>query len=171
MNRFFWFVYIYDMMHRWRILNEAIFIFLILKLAVNGQERSDGKKNIPKLRTYIRYNPIRKNNKVYTVVVYSYACVYALKHAYLLIFQKSAEFRICLFCDENSIENVEHFFFHCNPYNQLREKLYTRARSIQNNFQHIPLNDQFKILIKEKFVKLTAEFLYSLYTKGRKTII
>ncbi len=48
-------------------------------------------------------------------------------------------------------------------YNQLREKLSSKARSIQNNFLHVPVNDQFKILMimSEQLVN-TAEFLYIL---------
>ncbi len=64
------------------------------------------------------------------------------------------EYRLCLFCDENIIENEEGFVLHYNFYNQLREKQ----------------DEQFKILISEHLVKDIAEFLYSSYTKRRKGI-
>ncbi len=51
--------------------------------------------------------------------------------------------------------------FQCNYYNQLREKLFTKARAIKKKiFLHMHVNDQFKILMSEKLVKDTAEFLY-----------
>ncbi len=55
-----------------------------------------------------------------------------LKQAYTLMIQK--KYRLCLFCDENYIENEQHILLHCNFYIHLRQKLLSMARAIQNNF-------------------------------------
>ncbi len=60
--------------------------------------------------------------------------------------------------------------FYCNFYNQLRVKLFSKTRAIQNNFIHVPVDETFTILMREQVIKDTAEFLDSSYTKRRKTI-
>ena len=35
--------------------------------------------------------------------------------------RESIESRVCIFCNQNAVENETHFLLHCNLYNDLRE--------------------------------------------------
>ncbi len=75
------------------------------------------------------------------------------------------ELRLCIFCQENCLENKEHFLFHCSFYSHMRYKLIQKAINFHNNFVHLDTDEQFRILMDADLVKHTAEFLYSAYCK------
>ncbi len=60
------------------------------------------------------------------------------------------ENRLCLFCNDNAIENVEHVILNCCAYNDIRPFLFTSARSIHLNLDNITDDDKLWVLIVPK---------------------
>ncbi len=64
---------------------------------------------------------------------------------------------MCIFCQDNCVENEEHILFHCYFYSHLREKLNQKAIHFHNNFLLLQTDNQFRILMDDDLVKDTAE--------------
>ncbi len=75
------------------------------------------------------------------------------------------EFSLCIFCQENCVENEEHILFHCCFYSYLRDKLVQKAINFHNNFLHLQTDKQFTILMDDDLGKDPANILYSAYCK------
>ncbi len=45
--------------------------------------------------------------------------------------------RLCIFCDANAIENVEHFLFECSLYDMYRLSLVEKAKRVINNWENL----------------------------------
>ncbi len=59
------------------------------------------------------------------------------------------DFRLCIFCQENCVENEEHFLFHCSFHSHMIYKLIQKALKIHNNFLHLQTDEQFRILMDD----------------------
>ena len=124
---------------------------------------------VPKLRTYIMY----KNEYLTELYV---ECVINRGHRSALakfrcgILPLSVEtgrfnaipleFRLCVFCVDNVVENEYHFFFSCNLYNDLRSLLFDYLRQDVPNFDTLDLNDKMIYLMSRNAIKKTAEFVF-----------
>lgn len=79
------------------------------------------------------------------------------------------EFRLCILCTENIIENETHFFFECEFYNDLRNDFYRKYKEIHPDI--CLLDDERKLAyMMVNDVKMTAEFIYNCYLKRKKFI-
>ena len=78
------------------------------------------------------------------------------------------EYRLCIFCDTNDIEDETHFLFSCNFYTDLRTELFAHAHSAVPAFGHLCQERQLFALMGSNLVKKTAEYIYKAYDKRRK---
>ena len=70
------------------------------------------------------------------------------------------EFRLCVFCVDNVVEDEYHFFFSCNLYNDLRSSLFDYLRQDVPDFDTLDLNDKMMYLMSRNAIKKTAEFVF-----------
>ena len=56
------------------------------------------------------------------------------------------EFRLCLMCDDNKIEDETHFLFRCKRHEELRDLLYTMVQPYFPNFEFLSDKEKFGIL-------------------------
>ena len=63
------------------------------------------------------------------------------------------EFRLCVFCDDNVVEDEYHFFFSCNLNNDLRSSLFDYLRQDVPDFDTLDLNDNMIYLMSRNAIK------------------
>ena len=131
---------------------------------------------VPKLRTYSTF----KEN--YDTEPYVYK-VYNRSHRSLLsqfrcgilpikietgrYTQIPIEYRLCILCEENVIEDENHFLFECNFYKTIRNTYFQRFRENCKYFDVMNYENRLRYLMSALVVKLTAEFIYLCYCKRR----
>ena len=71
------------------------------------------------------------------------------------------EFRLCVFCDDNVVEDEYHFFFSCHLCNDLRSSLFDYLRQDVPDFDTLDLNDKMIYLMSRKAIKKLLN-LYSM---------
>ena len=72
----------------------------------------------------------------------------------------SREHRICKNCNQNRIEDEEHFFFHCSKNEELRKELLDNIKQIHPNVKDIDNNILLtKILSSSTVMQLAAPFI------------
>ncbi len=126
----------------------------------------------PKLRTYVKFK-VSYNVEDYVMSFMSHAqrsCLAQLKCGILPLHIETGRWqgtqldkRICKVCSSNSVENEEHFIFHCNKYNNTRSNFYQQIcnniLSFLNNSDH----DKFKILMEKGNVNVFSRFICNIY--------
>ncbi len=142
--------------------------------AIDKQSWKNNVTKVPKLKTYIKYKD------EYLTQTYAYKVYDRGQRSIMAQFRSGIlplnietgrytcipeELRQCIFCQENCVENEEHFLFHCSFYSQMRYKLIPKAINVHNNFLHLETDEQFKILMGDNLVKDIADVLYSAYCK------
>ena len=70
------------------------------------------------------------------------------------------EFRPCVFCDDNVVEDEYHFFFSSNLYNDLRSSLFDYLRQDVPDFDMLDLDYKMIYLMSCNAIKKTAEFVF-----------
>ena len=140
------------------------------------QEWKTAVVNVSKLRTFC----IFKENYETEPFVYT---VYNRAHRYILsqlrcgilpikietgrYTQIPVEFRLCILCDENAIEDEKHFLFECQFYNPLRNVYYDKLREYCEHFDSLDCDQKLIFIMNATVVKITAEFIYNCYCKRR----
>ncbi len=150
-----------------------------LFVAIDKQSWKTNVTKVPTIRTYIRYKD------EYLTETYAYKVYYRGHRSIMAQFKSgilplSIEIgrytyipqglRLFIFCQENCVENEEHFLFHCSFYSQMRYKLVQKAINFHNHFLHLETDEQFRILMDDNLVKDTADILYSAYCKGHNAL-
>ena len=81
------------------------------------------------------------------------------------------DYRLCVFCECNVVEDESHFLFHCSLYDDIR------IRFIENYvipfypyFENLNLEQKLNLLMSKDLVKRTSEFVYNCYMKRRTTL-
>ena len=74
------------------------------------------------------------------------------------------EFRLCVFCVDNVVEDEYHFFFSCNLYNDLRSSLFDYLRQDVPDFDTLDLNDKMIYLMSRNAIRKLLN-LYSVPLK------
>ena len=80
------------------------------------------------------------------------------------------EFRLCILCNEDQIENECHFLFECDFYQHIRDVYYQGFREHCNNFDVMNHTEKLNYLMSADVVKTTAQFIYKCYCKRREFI-
>ena len=55
--------------------------------------------------------------------------------------------RLCIYCNENQVENEEHFLLHCSKYTNERTELYRRINTIIPQVTDVNRDDRFQIIM------------------------
>ena len=134
---------------------------------------------VPKLRTYCTFK------RIFSVEPYVYK-VFSRAHRSILAqfrngilplkietgryTQIPIEFRLCILCNEDQIENECHFLFECDFYQHIRDIYYQGFREHCNNFDVMNHTEKLNYLMSADVVKTTAEFIYKCYCKRREFI-
>ncbi len=77
------------------------------------------------------------------------------------------EFRLCILCDSNLVEDENHFLFQCHFYHTLRDRFFQKVKDLYPEFDVMNNNLKLKYLMSETFVKDTSEYIYYWYCKWR----
>ena len=131
---------------------------------------------VSKLRTYITYK------KLYDVEPYVYKVMHRGHRSILAQFRTGIlplavetgryndlplEYRLCNFCNENVLEDEKHFLLNCKLYEEDRKVFFAEIMKQDTLLSDKSTHQKFETLMSEKFVKLTAKFLYTCYFKKR----
>ena len=84
--------------------------------------------------------------------------------------QIPSEFRLCILCDSNSIEDEKHFLFECIFYDDIRLAYSCTLEERCKEFITLPYQDKLKFLMSDGVVKSTADFVYKCF-KNRRNFI
>ena len=71
-----------------------------------------------------------------------------------------ADERLCEICNLNLVEDEIHFLCFCPRYQELRTELYQNVLSLDCLFPQYTDTEKFRILMDDRFVKLTINFIY-----------
>ena len=77
------------------------------------------------------------------------------------------EDRICPICDKNAVETEEHFLFECDALEEIREGWKQYIIPLFENFDILPLDEKFKIIMSEFQIKRTSEFVDKLWQQRK----
>ena len=77
------------------------------------------------------------------------------------------EFRLCILCDSNLVEDERHFLFECSFYEDIRNTFFHTVENLHSELSILKYEDRFKLLMSIDVVKLTAKFVYKIYRKRR----
>jgi len=80
------------------------------------------------------------------------------------------DFRLCIFCNSNVVEDEMHFLFDCDFYSTIRSNFWPRFRNLCDNFDQISDVQKVKFMMSNSVVKVASEFIYDCYSK-RKTYL
>jgi hypothetical protein len=135
--------------------------------------------SVPKLRTYCLYKyNYEKESYVYKVHNRGHRSVLTQLRCGILPLSIETgrftsipiEFRLCILCDANVVEDEKHFLFDCSFYNEIRDIYNMKFRGKYPNLDLMDDNSKLKCCMHSDLVKITAEFIYTCYTKRREFI-
>ena len=133
-------------------------------------------ENVPKLRTYRTFkNSYETEPYVYKVFNRAHRSILAQFRCGILpikvetgrFTQIPQEFRLCILCDSNSVEDERHFLFECSFYEDIRNTFFHTVENLHSEFNTLNYENRFKLLMSIDVVKLTANFVYTIYKKRR----
>jgi hypothetical protein len=77
------------------------------------------------------------------------------------------DYRLCIFCNENVIENEMHFLFQCNFYSNIRINFWPKFINRCDNFDQMNNIEKVKIMMSNNVLKVASEFIYECYCKRK----
>ncbi len=81
--------------------------------------------------------------------------------------QIALEFRLCILCDSNLVEDENHFLFQCDFYQTLRDQFFQKLKYLYPEFDVMNNNLKLKYLVSKTLVTNTSEYIYCCYCKQR----
>jgi len=134
--------------------------------------------DVPKLRTYISFKHeycvepyVHILNKGYRSALAQLRCgILPLSVETGRFNTIPIEFRLCVFCDINAIEDESHFLFHCHLYSDLRDILFSFVTEKEPGFNNLLECDKLMILMREDCVRKTSEYVYKAFSKRRSSL-
>ena len=146
------------------------------------KDKENWKKDyceVPKLRSYVLFkSEMCLEPYVYKVINRSHRSILAQLRCGILPLKIETgrftnvpvEFRLCLFCSDNCIEDEEHFLFHCELYQEIRESFFVKISKKLPLFNTLAFGEKFKILMEEDLIKETSEYIYKIFNIRRSKI-
>ena len=131
---------------------------------------------IPKLRTYVQFKEQYEcESYVYKVKERAHLSILAqFRFGILPLAVETGryndipiEYRLCEFCSYNVLEDETHFMFYCSFYDDLRSILLLKIIEKCPEFYFLSLEEKYKLLMSNDFVKYTAQFLFDSYQRRR----
>ena len=134
---------------------------------------------VPKLRTYVTYKTL------YEVEPYVHRVLHRGHRSILAQFRTGIlplaietgryynippENRICSLCNENLVEDELHFLLYCKLYKKERKTFFAEVQRDDKNFMQKDDNVKLNILMDVGYIKQTAKFLYTCFSKRRSVL-
>ncbi len=132
----------------------------------------DNIKMMPKLRSYIKF----KN--VFKVEPYVLLFMSRQRRSYLaqLIngilplqlkvgrwWNKAIEDRLCLICNNGTVEDEEHFLFHCIFHYGECQDVYNYMKNNIPNFNNLSIEQKLQTVMTEEYVQIFSKYLCKIY--------
>ncbi len=124
---------------------------------------------MPKLRTYIKFKNVFEVLSLKSRQHRSYLA--QLRNGILPLqlvvgrwINKAVEERLCLICNNGTVENEEHFLFHCNSYYGECQAFYNHMKNNISNFNNLSMEQKLETVI----TKNMSRYLVSIYGKFTK---
>ena len=139
----------------------------------------NGIMNTPKLRTYCKFKSsyetephvIMIHNRKERSLISQFRCgTLPLKVETGRFTQIPLELRLCLLCDNDSVEDECHFFFDCNYYHNYRQNFISKVKEIYPNFENLDREEKLVLCMNNSLIKLTAKFICECFTERQKAI-
>ncbi len=73
---------------------------------------------------------------------------------------KAVEERLCLICNNGTVEDEEHFLFHCNFYNSERQDFYNYMKNNNPNFNNLSIEQKLQTVMTKEYVQIFMEKEY-----------
>ncbi len=133
-------------------------------------------ENVPKLRTYVLFKSnFEVEPFVYKVQNRGHRAILAQFRSGILPLAIETgrynnvplEDRLCVFCNDNVLENETHFLLHCNFYNEYRGHLMSEIIKTVDNYYFMSTEEKLCTLLNPECIKFTAEFLYKAYFRRK----
>ena len=80
------------------------------------------------------------------------------------------ENRICTLCNENFVEDESHFLLYCKLYKEERKTFFAEIQRNDKSFMQKDDNVKLNILMDVEYIKQTAKFLYTCFSKRRSVL-
>lgn len=129
-------------------------------------------KDVSKLRTYITFKEEYKSepylfnvmNRQHRSLLAQLRCgTLPLKIETGRFQNIPVEFRLCIFCSSNVIENETHFLLHCLLYNDIRTEFFNNVCNFITGFDSLNDTEKVNMMMSENCVKMTAEFVWKCF--------
>ena len=134
---------------------------------------------VPKLRTYITYKTYFAKEPYLDIVKNrgQRALLSQLRTGVLPLSIETGrfsniplEYRLCLLCNEDNVEDECHFLFRCTLYSDLRSTFINCFSPNVNHFHSLSDAEKLKLVMKSDNIKHTALFIYKAFSKRRQTL-
>ena len=81
---------------------------------------------------------------------------------------KPLDQRLCMFCNQNTIENEVHFLIECDLYNDLRNEIFNKYRECNRDFTDLNPHDQFNFIMNfTPNLYSLAKLLFNMYNRRK----
>ena len=140
---------------------------------------SENVEQLPKLRFYRRFKFSNECDPyVYKVSNRAHRSIMAQLRSGVLplrvetgrFTQIPLEFRLCIFCESNNIEDEVHFIFECSLYDNIRRRFFDKLQQFHPSWPNLNVDQKLLLLMSKEFVKDTAEFVHQCFVTRRKQI-
>ncbi len=123
---------------------------------------------MPKLRTYIKFK------KVFEIEPYVLSFMSRQRISYLAQLRnhilplqlevgrwinKAIEERLCLICNNGTVEDEEHFLFHGNFYYDERQDFYNYMENNIPNFNNLSIEQKLQTVMTKEYVQIFSKYL------------
>jgi len=145
------------------------------KCILVDQEKSEwlsSLQSVSKLTTYMKFKKeycaesyvYKIHNRAHRSVFAQFRCgILPLKLETGRYTQIPREFRLCIFCDENVVEDEMHFIFDCALYSNIRQLFWTKFQNISPMFINNSNEEKLCQFMSAEFVKVASEYIYQCY--------
>ncbi len=76
---------------------------------------------------------------------------------------KAIEERLCLICNNGTVEDEEHFLFHCNFYYCERRDFYNYMKNNIPNFNNFSIEQKLQTVMTKEYVQIFSKYLWKIY--------
>ena len=80
------------------------------------------------------------------------------------------EFRLCMHCNDDTVEDEYHFLFHCTFYSELRQELSAHVTNVIPHYNYQSDSEKLITLMSSEFIYKTSEYVYNAFNKRRSSI-
>jgi hypothetical protein len=84
--------------------------------------------------------------------------------------QIPVEFRICIFCNDNVVEDENHFLFECSLYSEVRQKFWIIFENLSPGFRQKTNDEKISLFMNRNLVKTAGEYVYECYSHRKKNL-